>query len=138
MKNYYIFQPIENPERPQIVLIEALEPAENYHTYHIHGSIPAKPVKTFIEYIGSRRPTDQELEKQKAVKATVPHITPNILHNALASFLSQNKEFTKEFEDLKNLTNYPQQTKLIKNCLIALNRLTCNVLIKYVSKCQFM
>ena len=110
IKNYCIFQPIENPERP---VIEALEPAENYHTYHIHGSPPAKPVKKFIEYIGSRRPTDQELEIQKAVKATVPHITPNLLHNVLAYFLSQNKEFLKEFEDLKNLANYPQQTKLI-------------------------
>ena len=97
VKNYYIFQPIENPERPFIVPIEVLEPAENYHTYHINGSVPAKPVKKFIEYIGSRRPTDQEMEIQKAVKATIPHIIPNLLHDALAYFLSQNKEFFKEF-----------------------------------------
>ena len=96
-----------------MVPIEALEPAENYHTYHIHGSVPAKPVKKIIEYIGSRRPTDQELKLQKAVKATVPHIIPNLLHNALAYFLPQNKEFLKEFEGLNNLTNYPQPTKLI-------------------------
>ena len=112
VKNYYIFQPIENPERPLMVPIEALEPAENYHTYHIHGSVPAKPVKNIIEYIESRRPTEQELEIQKAVKETAPHITPNLLHNALAYFLSQNKQFIKEFEELKNLPNYPQQTKL--------------------------
>ena len=61
-----------------------------------------------IEYIGSRRPTDQESELQKAVKATIPHIILNILHNALAYFLSQNKEFLKELEDLKNLANSPQ------------------------------
>ena len=91
VKNYYIFQTIENPERLLIIPIEALEPAENYHTYHIHGSVPAKPVKKFIEYIGCRPPTDQELEIQKAVKATVPHITPNLLQNPLAYFLSQNK-----------------------------------------------
>ena len=54
VKNYYIFQPIENPERPFMLPIEALEPAENYHAYHINGSFPAKPVKKFIEYIGSR------------------------------------------------------------------------------------
>ena len=95
-----------------MVPIEALKPAENYHTYHIHGSVPAKPVKKFIEYIGSRRPTDQELEIQKAVKATVPQITLNLLRNALAYFLSQNNEFIKEFEELKNLPKYPQQTKL--------------------------
>ena len=76
VKNYYIFQPIENPERPLMVPTEALEPAENYHTYHIHESVPAKPVKKFIEYIGSRRPTDQELEIQKTLKATIAHITP--------------------------------------------------------------
>ena len=113
VKNYFIFQPIENPERTFMIPIEALEPAENYHTYHIHGSVPAKPVKKFIEYIGSRRPTDQEMEIQKAVKATVPHITPNLLHNALAYFLWQNKEFIKEFEELKQLPSHPQQTKLI-------------------------
>ena len=113
LKNYYIFQPIENTERPLIVPIEVLEPAENYHTYHINGSVPAKPVKKFIEHIGSLRPTDQEMEIQKAVKATIPHIILNLLHNALAYFLSQNKEFVKEFEELKQLPNYPQQTKLI-------------------------
>ena len=76
VKNYYIFQPIENPERPLIVPIEVLEPAENYHTYHINGSVPAKPVKKFIEYIGSRRPTDQEREIQKSGKSNdSPHHT---------------------------------------------------------------
>ena len=113
VKNYYIFQPIENPERPFMIPIEPLEPAENYHTYDVNGSVPAKPVKKFIEYIGSRRPTDQEMEIQKAVKATIPHIIPNLLHNALAYFLSQNKEFVKEFEELKQLSNYPQHIKLI-------------------------
>ena len=100
VKNYYIFQPIENPERLFIVPIEVLEPVENYHTYHIYGSVLAKPVKKCIEYIGSRRPSDQKMEIQNALKATVPHIIPNLLHHALAYFLSQNKEFIKEFEAL--------------------------------------
>ena len=107
------FQPIENPKRPLTVPIKVLEPAENYHTYHINGSVPAKPVKKFIEYIGSRRPTDQEMKIQKAVKATITHIIPNLIHSSLAFFLSQNKEFVKKFEELKQLPNYPQQTKLI-------------------------
>ena len=113
VKNYYIFQRIEKPERPLIVPIEVLQPAENYHTYHIYGSVPMKPVKKFKEYIGSRRPTDQEMEIQKVVKATVLHIIPNLLHHALAYFLSQNKQFIKVFEALKQLPNYPQQTKMI-------------------------
>ena len=95
VKNYYIFQPVEYPERPLLVPIETLEPAENYHTYQTQWSAPAKPVKIFIEYIGSRRPTDQELELQKAVKATIPHIIPNLLHNAIAYFCHKVKNSSK-------------------------------------------
>ena len=54
VKNYYIYQPQENTERPIIILIEALEPVENYHSFHIEGSVPVKPVKKFIKYLGSR------------------------------------------------------------------------------------
>ena len=63
VKNYYIFHSIDNLERPLMVPIEALEPVENYHTYHIQGSVPVKPIKKFIEYIGSRRPTEQEKKR---------------------------------------------------------------------------
>ena len=44
VKNYYICQPIENPERPLIIPIEVLELAKNYHTYHINGNVPAKEI----------------------------------------------------------------------------------------------
>ena len=49
VKNYYIYQPLENPERPLITPIEALEPAENFHSFHIEGSVTVKPVKEIIE-----------------------------------------------------------------------------------------
>ena len=39
VKNYYIFQPNYAPERPLIVPLEALEPCEQYHTYHLEGSV---------------------------------------------------------------------------------------------------
>ena len=104
VKNYYIFQPIENPERPLIVPIEVLEPAENYHTYHINGSVPAKPVKKFIEYIGSRRPTDQEREIQKVVKATIPHIIPTSYMTHWRTFYRKTKSSSKS---LKNSNSYP-------------------------------
>ena len=45
VKSYYIFHPVENPEPPLLVPIETLEPAEKDHSYHIQGSVPAKPVK---------------------------------------------------------------------------------------------
>ena len=52
-KNYYIIQPIKKSERPLIVPIETLEPNENYHSFHINGSVPVKPVKKYVEYLGS-------------------------------------------------------------------------------------
>ena len=33
VKKYYIFQPVEFPERPLLAPIDTLEPAESYHTY---------------------------------------------------------------------------------------------------------
>ena len=113
IKNYYVFQPIENLERPIVVPIETLEPTEKYRSLHIQCSVPAKPVKRFIEYLGSRCPTQQEQEVRKAVKATIPHMTPNFIFKALACLLGQNEDFLKEFNEFKNIKNYPQQTNII-------------------------
>ena len=113
IKNYYIFQLIENPERPLVVSIEALEPTEKNHFFHIQVSVPVKPVKKFIEYLGSRCPTQYEQEVRKAVKATIPHKPPNLIFNALACLLGQNEDFLKEFNEFKNIKNYPQQTNII-------------------------
>ena len=40
IKNYFTFQPTKNPERPLNVPIEALEPTENYHSFHIQSRVP--------------------------------------------------------------------------------------------------
>ena len=34
--------------------------------YHIHGSVSVKPVKKYVEYFGSRFPTNDENEVRKA------------------------------------------------------------------------
>ena len=113
IKNYYIFQPTKNPERPLVVPIEALEPTKNYHSFHIQGSVPVKPVKKFIECLGGRRPTQIEQEVLKAVKATIPRMTPNLIFSALACQLEQNEDFLKQFNEFKNIKNYLQQTNII-------------------------
>ena len=113
IKNYYIFRPIEHPHRPLIVPIETLEPYENYHSYHIHGSVPVKLVKKYVEYLGIRFPTKEENEVTKALRATISHIDPQLLINALACLFGQNEDIMKDFNEFKTIKNYPQQTKIV-------------------------
>ena len=116
VKKFYTYQPLEKPERLLIIPIEALEPAENYHSFHIESSILVKPVKKFTEFLGSRCPTVHEQEVRKAVKkTTIPHITPNLLYNALACVLGQNEDFLKELTEFKYLKYYPQHTNIVFN-----------------------
>ena len=113
IKNYYIFRPIEHPDRPLIVPLEILEPCENYHLCHIHGSVPVKPFKKYVDYLGSRFPTKEENEVIKAVRATISHIDHQLGINALACLLGQNEDFMNEFNEFKTIKNYPQQTKIV-------------------------
>ena len=55
VKNYYIFQPKEVPERPLIVPIEALEPCEEYHIYHLEGSVTNRAVLNRIHFNNDAR-----------------------------------------------------------------------------------
>ena len=113
INNYYIFRPIEHPVRPLIVPTETLEPCENYHSYHIHGSVPVKPVKMYVEYLRSRFAPTEANEVIKAVRATISHINPQLVINALACLLGQNQDSMKELNDFKTIKNYPQQTKIV-------------------------
>ena len=113
IKNHYIFQPIKQPDRPLIVPIETLEPSEYYHSYHIHESVPAKPVKKYGEYLGSRIPIKEENQVRKVVRATLTSIDTQIVINALACLLGQNTDFMKEFKEFKTIQNYSQQTKIV-------------------------
>ena len=116
VKNYYIFPPIEHPDRPHIVPIETLEPCKNYHSYHIHGSVPVKPVKKCVEYLGICFPTDDENEVRRAVRAIISNIDPQLAINALACLLGQNQDFIKEFkefETIKTILNKPKLSNLI-------------------------
>ena len=66
IKNYYIFQPKEAPERPLIVPIEALEPCEEYHTYHLEGSVTNRAFINIIQF-NERKVTDIEKEIRNTV-----------------------------------------------------------------------
>ena len=59
-KNYYIFQPKDSPERPLMVPLEALEPCEEYHTYHLEGSLTNRAFSNRFQYNNERKATDLE------------------------------------------------------------------------------
>ena len=70
IKNSYIFKPKEAPERPLIVPLEALEPCEQYHTYHLDGTQFNIGKKTYE--------TPQTLQKQSTpYKIPQPASTSN-------------------------------------------------------------
>ena len=74
IKNYYIFQPKEAPERPLIVPIEALEPSEEYHTYHLEVSGTNRAFSNRIQFNNQRKVTDIEKEIRNTVKASITEV----------------------------------------------------------------
>ena len=74
IKNYYLFEPKEAPERPLIVQIEALEPCEEYHTYHLQGSVTNKAFCNRIQFNNERKVTETEKEIRNTVKASITDV----------------------------------------------------------------
>ena len=74
IKNYYIFQPKEAPERPLIVPLESLEPCEEYHAYHLEGSVANRALLNRIKFHNGRKTADFENEIRKAIKASITEI----------------------------------------------------------------
>ena len=110
IKNYYIFQPKEAPERPLIVAIEALEPCEEYHTYHLEGSVTNRAFINVIQFNNERKTTDIEKEIRNTVKASITEVPIDEITNLLAHFLSKDDHFLKEYKHYRNRTNHPKQT----------------------------
>ena len=84
IKNYYIFQPKETPERPLIVPLEALEPCEEYHTYHLEGSVTNIAFINRIQFNNERKTTNIEKEIRKTVKASITEINIGEITNLIA------------------------------------------------------
>ena len=62
IKNYNFFQPKDSPERPLIVPLEALEPCEEYHGYHLEGSVTNRAFTNRINFNNERPKTELEHE----------------------------------------------------------------------------
>ena len=75
IKNYYIFQPYYAPEKTLIIPLEALEPCEEYQTYHLEGSVTNQVFLNRVEFHTARTTTDLQKEIRKAVKASITHIS---------------------------------------------------------------
>ena len=130
IKNYYIFQPKEAPERPLIVPIEALEPCEEYHTYHLQGSVTNEAFSNRIQFNNERKITETEKEIRNTVKASITEIPIDEITN-LAHFLSKDGQFLKEYKHYRDRTNHPKQTdKLLQHTL----RTSNNVEFKHCRK----
>ena len=111
IKNYYIFQPKDSPERSLMVPLEALEPCEEYQTYHLEGSVTNRAFSNRIQYNNERKATDLEKELRKTVKASITEINVNEITDLLACFLSHEELFLKEYKHYRDRTKHPQQTE---------------------------
>ena len=109
IKIYYIFQPKEAPERPLIVPIEALEPCEENHTYHLEGSVTNRAFSNRIQFNNERKVTEIEKEIRNTVKASITDVPIDEITNLLAHFLSKDDHFLKEYKHYKD-RNHPKQT----------------------------
>ena len=110
IKNYYVFQPKFAPERPTIVPLEALEPCEEYHTYHLEGSMSKQAFLDRVDFHIERKTTDLENEIRKAVKASITNTSIDNLTEMLADLLSGDDHFMHEYKKYKNRAHYPEQT----------------------------
>ena len=113
IKNYCILQPKYAPQRPLIVPLEALQPFEEYHTFHLEGSVTNKTVLNRAEFHASLSTTDLENEVRKTVKASITKISIDTLTDVLADLLSKDDHFVKEYKHYKNHTNHPDQTEIL-------------------------
>ena len=79
IKNFYILQPNKALERPLIVPLESLELFEQYHTYHLEGSVTNQAFLNTIQFHNGRKITDFEKEIRKAIKASITEV--DTIHN---------------------------------------------------------
>ena len=94
-----------------MVPIEALEPCEEYHTYHLEGSVTNRAVINRIQFNNERKTTDLEKQIRKSVKASITEVSLDELTNLIAFYLANDDHFVKEYEQYNSRTNHPKQTE---------------------------
>ena len=111
IKNYYVFQSKDEPERPLMVPLEALEPCEEYHVYHLTGSVTNKAITNRLTFNNERKIPQTEKEICNALQASITETPLQDLINLLGYYLSKDEYFLKEYNHYCERGNYPKQTE---------------------------
>ena len=111
IKNYYVFQPKDAPERPLMVPLEAIEPCEEYHVYHLTGSVTNKAITNRINFNNERKIPDTEREICNALQASITETPLKEILYLLGYYLSKDEYFLKEYNHYCERSNHPKQTE---------------------------
>ena len=111
IKNYYVFQSKDEPERPLMVPLEALEPCEEYHVYHLTGSVTNKAITNRLTFNNERKIPQTEKEICNALQASITETPLQEVINLLGYYLSKDEYFLKEYNHYCERGNYPKQTE---------------------------
>ena len=111
IKNYYVFQPKDAPERPLMVTLEAIEPCEEYHVYHLTGSVTNKAITNRLNFNNERKIPDTEREICNALQASITETPLREIVNLLGYYLSKDEYFLKEYNHYCERSNHPKQTQ---------------------------
>ena len=111
IKNYYVFQSKDEPERPLMVPLEALEPCEEYHVYHLTGSVTNKAITNRLTFNNERKIAQTEKEICNALQASITETPLQDVINLLGYYLSKDEYFLKEYNHYCERGNYPKQTE---------------------------
>ena len=111
IKNYYVFQPKDAPERPLMVPLEAIEPCEEYHVYHLTGSVTNKAITNRLNFNNERKIQDTEREICNALQASITETPLKEIVNLLGYYLSKDEYFLKEYHHYCERSNHPKQTE---------------------------
>ena len=111
IKNFYVFQPKDAPERPLMVPLEAIEPCEEYHVYHLTGSVTNKAITNRLNFNNERKIPDTEREICNALQASITETPLKEIVNLLGYYLSKDEYFLKEYNHYCERSNHPKQTQ---------------------------
>ena len=111
IKNYYVFQPKDAPERPLMVPLEAIEPCEEYHVYHLTGSVTNRAITNRLNFNNERKIPDTEREICNALQASITETPLQEIVNLLGYYLSKDEYFLKEYNHYCERSNHPKQTQ---------------------------
>ena len=111
IKNYYVFQSKDEPERPLMVPLEALEPCEEYHVYHLTGSVTNKAITNRLTFNNERKIPQTEKEICNTLQASITETPLQDVINLLGYYLSKDEYFLKEYNHYCERGNYPKQTE---------------------------